>query len=139
MHGCQTGVTTKVGSHLHVRYEQMKDMRPFEEIDSEKISELMGQRRASQSRAGTRDQREQSCKQRGGLTTRFPLQQADSHFQMNERTAERQFHIYQGADQLILYHKNTLPGGVKNEEMTPGHITARFDIPDGQVKVQEAA
>ena len=32
MLGCQTGVTAKVGTHLHQRYKQMKDIRPFGRI-----------------------------------------------------------------------------------------------------------
>ena len=49
------------------------------------------------------------------------LKGAESHSHEITEIAAEQFHIYQGADQLILVHKSTFePGGVKTEEVSPG-------------------
>ena len=49
------------------------------------------------------------------------LQEAEWHFQEIVTIAAQQFHMYQGADQLIPSHKNTVElGGVKTEEVIPG-------------------
>ena len=66
-----------------------------------------------------------SCKQRGGVSPRGSVPtEAESHFQEIATTAEQQFHVHQGADQLILFHKNTFePDGVKTVEVIPGTST----------------
>ena len=51
--------------------------------------------------------------------------EAESHFQAIAKIAAQQFHIYRGADQLILFHKNTFElGGVKTEKVIPGTFKA---------------
>ena len=70
------------------------------------------------------------------------LQEAESHFHEIEAIAAEQFHIYQGADQLTMFHKNTFElGGVKTDGETPGTSKQDSLVPDtpgGQVPVQEA-
>ena len=72
----------------------------------------------------------------------IPLQESGSHFHEIAETGAEQFHIYQGADMPILFHKNTFePGGVKTEEVIrlvkSGHL--RFEFFGGQVDVQKDA
>ena len=60
-----------------------------------------------------------------GLPTFF-VHEAESHDHEIVTRAEQQFHIYQGADQLILCHKSIFePDGAKIEEEIPG--TSKHD------------
>ena len=67
------------------------------------------------------------------------VQEAELHSHEMATSAEKQFHVYQGADLLILFQENTFkPDGPK----IPGLFNARrmwLDILVNQVKVQEAA
>ena len=105
--GCQIGVTAKAGSHLHPRYKQMKDVRPFEEI------------RAEQGSDGVRDQTRLSILSWNAGLKRFkathsvvgsyhliPLQET--------RSNSTSFRV----DQVIMFHNE--PGGVKTEGEIPG-------------------
>ena len=49
------------------------------------------------------------------------VQEAETHCHEIARNVEQLFHIYQGADQLILCHENIFgPGGVKDHEEVRG-------------------
>ena len=56
-----------------------------------------------------------------GPSTWSVVQETETHCHEIARNAEQLFHIYQGADQLILCHKNIFgPGGVKDHEEVRG-------------------
>ena len=102
---CQTGVTEKVESHLHPRYKQMKDTRPFEEIMSEQISDgLSDQTRLSVLRWTAGPKR---GKVANSVVAPFHVilqQEAESHFHEIEKMLSSNS-TSSSADQLILFHK----------------------------------
>ena len=104
MLGCQAGVTVKVESHLDPRYKQMKNTRPFEGNVSEQIScGLSDQTRLSMLSWNARPKRGKVANSVVGSYHVILLQEAESHFQdITKKRAEQQFHINQGADQVIL-------------------------------------
>ena len=84
------------------------------------------------------------------------LQEAESHFHEITEIAAEQFHFWQGADQLILFHKIPFEPGCEDRRGDPGHVKQypceteevipgtssqlfRLEILDGQVHVQEGA
>ena len=100
----------------------MKDIRPFEGTKAEQASDrLRDHTRLSilNWNAGL---------QRGNVTNRVVashhvilLRDAESHFLEMAEIAAEQINIHHGADQLILFHRNTSEfGGVKTEEVVPG-------------------
>ena len=49
------------------------------------------------------------------------LQEAESHFHGITEIAAEQFHVYQGSNQLMMFHKNTFKsGGVQTEGVIRG-------------------
>ena len=108
--GCQIGVTTEAGSHLHPRYKQMKDVRPFEGIRGEEFSD------------GVRDQTRLSILswnagfQRGKITNSL-VGSYHVIILQETRSNSTSFRV----DQVIMFHKNTFElGGVKAEGEIPG-------------------
>ena len=101
----------------------MKDIRPFEGIITEQVSEKVG----DQTRLSILSWKAELeiGKVTNSVVVRpnrvVPIQEAESHSHEITGIAAEQFHIYEYADQLILLHNNTLaPGGVKTEEVIPG-------------------
>ena len=95
----------------------MKNTRPLERIIAEQTSDwLKNQTRLSLLSWNAGPER---GKVTSSVVDSFPvilLQEAQSHFQEIANVAEQQFHIFQGADQLIVFHGNTFePDGVKTE------------------------
>ena len=116
------GGSVQAESRLLPRLQQMKGVRPFDGTVSDKCSEeLECQKRLSLLcwNAGPR---------RGGVTSRIlghfhvtMVQEVETHCSEKAKAAEQQFHVYQGADQLILFHKNTFElGGVMKYGEIPG-------------------
>ena len=97
----------------------MKDIRPFEEIFVKQASDrLSDQTRLSimSRNAGLKRGKVTNC-----VVDVVLLQEAESHFHEIAENAAEQFHMYHGADQLILFHNNTFdPGGVETEGKIPG-------------------
>ena len=140
MHGCQPGVTTNVERHVHPRYKQMEDIRPFDWIVSVKISdEQSDQTRLSILGWNAGQKRGNVARRVMGSFHVVLLRDAESHCHEIAASAEQQFHI-QGADQLLLCCMSLT--ACKNPGRNSGHIKARlfgFDVFVSQVKVQEAA
>ena len=70
----------------------------------------------------------------------FLLQEAESYFGEIAKTAAEQFHIYHGADQLILFHKNAFQShGMKTAKVILGTLKQdTFGLKYLMVNVQEA-
>ena len=100
----------------------MKDIWPFEEIIAEQSGDgLSGQTPLSILSWNAGLQRGNVTNSVVGSCHATLLQEAESHFHEIAATAVEQFHIYQGADQLIMFRQNMLePGGVPTEGVIPG-------------------
>ena len=142
MHGCHTDVTTEVGSHLHPRYRQMKDMRPFEEIVSVKSSDERSDQTSFSVLSWNPGPKR--GKVANSVVESFHVilvQEAQSHFHGVATSAEQQFHVYQGADRFVSqkYHS---AWWCEDPGRDPRHVKARLirhEILENPVKVQEAA
>ena len=144
MHGCQTNVTAKAESRLHPRYKQMKDTRPFDGIVSAKSSdELCDQTRLSILSLNAGPKGGQVDNSVVGSFHVILVQEAESHCREIVTRTEQQLHVYQGADQLILFHKNTFePEGAKIQEEILGtskHDSFGLKYLLVRSKIQEAA
>ena len=107
--GCQTGATAKAENRLHPRYKQIKDARPFEGIITEKnSSEPSGQKRLSILSWNAGPKRGEVTSSMVGSFHVIMVQEAETHYHEIITGAEQQFHIYQGAGQLIIYNKTLL-------------------------------
>ena len=94
MRGCQTDVTTKVGSHEHPRYKQMKDTWPFEGIVSVKSSdERSDQTSFSVLSWNAGPKRGKVANSEVGPFHVTLVQEAQSHFHEVATCAEQQFHV----------------------------------------------
>ena len=125
--GCQTDETAKAENRLHPRYKQVKDARPFEGILTDKnSSELGGQKPLSVSSWNAGPNRGDVISSMVGSFHVIMVQEAETHYHEIITGAEQQFHIYQGAGQLILYNKSTFESeGVKIQEEI--HGTSIYD------------
>ena len=143
MLGCQTDVTAKA-ERLHPRYKQMKDERAFEGIVSDKSSSEVGDQKILSILSWN------AGPKRGKVTHSMVevlpcdhVQEAQTVCHEIITNAEQRFHIHQGADQLILFHKNTFKlDGVKIQEEFSGTSKRDSFWPEirlGQVKDQEMA
>ena len=115
MLGCQSGVTAKVGRHLHPRYKQMKGTRSFEGIIAEQMSDgLKNQLRLSILGWNADFWRGKVTNIVVGSYHVILLQKAGSHFQKVGRPAHA-------------VHKNTFePDGAKIEGVITWHFKARL-------------
>ena len=111
--GCRGGGTASAGNHLHPRYKHMADMRPFEGMISEQESDRL------KDQTGLSVLSWNAGLRRGKVTTSLVgsfhvilLQEAVSHLDEATKIDPEQFHVYHGADQLILSYKNTFDLGI---------------------------
>ena len=112
--GCRTNESAKAENRLHPRYKQMKDARPFEGILTDKnSSELSGHKLLSILSWNAGPKRGEVTSSMVGSFHVIMVQEAQTHYHEIITGAEQQFHIYQGAGQLILHNKSTFePEGV---------------------------
>ena len=101
--GSRTDETAKAENRLHPRYKQMNDARPFEGINTDKK-----QQRAEWQETTLDFSSWNAGPKRGDVTSSMVgsfhvimVQEAQSHHHEFNTGAEQQFHIYQGAGQLI--------------------------------------
>ena len=96
-------------NHLHPRYKQTKDIRPFEGIKAQETGDMLEDQTL-----------ELECRVTNSAVSSchvIPLQEEKQVSHEIAKHATEQFRIYQGADQLILFHKNTIdPDGVMKTE-----------------------
>ena len=65
----------------------------------------------------------------------IPLQEAESHFHEITEIATEQFHIYLGADHVIVFHKYVRAWWCEDQRSDPGHLKGGhfwLEILDGQ-------
>ena len=106
--GGQIDVTAKADGRLHPRYKHMKDARPFKKIVSDKSSsELSEQKRLSILSWNAGPKRGKIANSMVGSFHVILVQEAQTQHHDIARSVEQQFHVYQGADQLIRYIINT--------------------------------
>ena len=126
-------------SRLVPRLKEMKGTRPCDGIVYDaRNDELKNQMRLSMLSWNAGPKRGDVTGSIRGSFHVIVIQEAETHYHEIAEAAEHQFHIYQGADQLILCHKNTIePGGVERCKENPG--TSEHDSFGltylGQVKV----
>ena len=123
LHACQRGVTANAENHLQPRHKRKEDKRPFEGLITEQASDRqMDQTRLSfflSWNAGMK--RGKMTNVAVGSYHVIRLQAADSHLDEVTKIATEQFHVYHGADQLILPRKNMFePGGVMTKTVISG-------------------
>ena len=124
--GCWTDETAKAENRLHPRYKQMKDARPFEGILTDKnSSELGGQKRLSISSWNAGPKRGEVTSSMVGSFHVIMVQEAQTHYHEIITSPDQQFHIYQGAGQLIFYNKDLEPEG-EDPRRNPGHVDVRL-------------
>ena len=123
--GCQTDVTAKAENRLHPRYKQMKDARLFEGIITDKnSSELSGQKRLSILSWNAGPKRGEVTSSMVASFHVIMVQEAETHNHEIITGDDQQFHINQGAGQLVLYNKSTFePEGVKIQKRIQGTWT----------------
>ena len=130
------------GEPLAPKVQATEDIWPLQGIIAEHVSD------------GLRDQTRLSILswtaglKTGKVTNRvvalvIPLQEAQSQFHEIAEIAAEQFHISQGADQLIMFHKSTFELGEREDRRTDlGHVKAGLGwpaVPGGQIDAQEGA
>ena len=120
--GCQTDATAKAENRLHSRCKQIKDARPFEVIITDKnSSELSGQKRLSILSWNAGPKRGEVTSSTVGSFHVIMVQEAQTHCNEIRTSAEKEFHIYQGAGQLTLHNKSSFEiDGVKIQEEIQG-------------------
>ena len=125
--GCLIDVTAKAESRPRPRYQQIKVSRPFQRIVSVKVSdELSDQKRFSILSWNAGPKRGNVANSVVGCYHVILVQEAESHYREIVTSAGQQFHVYQGADQLIFCNKSTFePEGVRIPEEISG--TSKHD------------
>ena len=120
----------------------MKDVRPFEGIITRQVSDELSDQTHFSILNGNAGLKEASNKQRCGSYYVILLQEAESHFHEVREFATEQFHIYQGADQIIQFHMSTFGPGGEDRRSDPGHVKATLlwlEVLEGLVYAHEDA
>ena len=116
MLGCQIDVTSKAESRLHPMYKQMKDARPFEAIVGDKSSSELSDRSASILSWNAGQKRGKTANCVVGPFHMILVQETETHCHEIVTRAKQQFHIHQGADQVVLCNNTFEPESARIQE-----------------------